>query len=192
MRDSWHKPSKAMGLLVLVIAAALVAVVVSAVRTPGSGQHHTSDSLSSARPRVSPVSPVSPARPCTGTALTPASNVQAAINGAPPGTTFCFGRGVYRVSSLIPKSGDVLDGGDRAAILDGGNSAAFAIYGDSTCPARRMSRSGDLSSGTSIHRCSVDQSRTITARAGLSRTTTSPRTRRPEWRPVTTSGCSVT
>ena len=32
---------------------------------------------------------------------------------------------------LIPKSGDVLDGGNRTAILDGGNSAAYAIYGDS-------------------------------------------------------------
>jgi parallel beta-helix repeat protein len=69
---------------------------------------------------------------CRGTVLTPASNVQAAINHAPPGTTFCFSRGSYRVSSLIPKSGDVLDGGDRAAILVGGKSARYAIYGDST------------------------------------------------------------
>jgi hypothetical protein len=58
--------------------------------------------------------------------------MQAAINNAPPDTTFCFGRGIYGVSSLIPTSRDMLDGGDRAAILDGGNSAPFAIYGDST------------------------------------------------------------
>ena len=58
--------------------------------------------------------------------------MQAAINNAPPGTTFCFGRGIYQVSSIIPKSGDVLDGGDRAAVLVGGNSARYAIYGDST------------------------------------------------------------
>jgi parallel beta-helix repeat protein len=32
----------------------------------------------------------------------------------------------------MPKSGDVLDGGDRAAILVGGKSARYAIYGDST------------------------------------------------------------
>ena len=69
---------------------------------------------------------------CAGTTLTPTSNVQAAINNAPPGTTFCFGRGIYQVSSLIPKSRDVLDGSNRAAVLDGGNSAPFAIYGDST------------------------------------------------------------
>jgi parallel beta-helix repeat protein len=60
--------------------------------------------------------------------------VQAAINDAPPGTTFCFGPGVYHVSALIPKSGDVLDGGGRKAVLDGVNSAFYAIYGDSALP----------------------------------------------------------
>ena len=114
-----------MGLFVLTISAVLVVLVLSAAWALGNGQHPMSDGSSSARPRVSP------APACTGTALTPASNAQAAINYAPPGTTFCFGRGIYRVSSLIPKSRDVLDGGDRAAILDGGNSAPFAIYGDS-------------------------------------------------------------
>jgi parallel beta-helix repeat protein len=92
-------------------------------------QHSTSDNSPSANQRVN-AAPV-----CTGTALTPSSNVRAAINNAPPGTTFCFGRGIYKVSSLIvPKSRDVLDGGNRAAILDGGNSWPYAIYGDSTSP----------------------------------------------------------
>jgi parallel beta-helix repeat protein len=71
---------------------------------------------------------------CTGIALTPTRNVQAVVNGAPPGTTFCFGAGTYRVSSLVPKSGDVLDGGGQAAILDGGHSASYAVYGDSASP----------------------------------------------------------
>jgi len=71
---------------------------------------------------------------CTGRALTPASNVQAAISAAPPGSTFCFGPGIYRVSALIPKSGDVLDGGRQAAILDGGSSASYAVYGNSSSP----------------------------------------------------------
>jgi parallel beta-helix repeat protein len=71
---------------------------------------------------------------CAGTPVTSASKVQAAINSAAPGTTFCFSRGIYRISSLIPKSGDVLDGGNQTAILDGGNSASYAIYGDSTSP----------------------------------------------------------
>ena len=79
-------------------------------------------------------SPVIPKSACVGRALTPASNVQAALNGAPPGTTFCFGRGIYHVSALIPKSGDVLDGRGQAAVLDGGNSASYATYGDSTFP----------------------------------------------------------
>ena len=112
----------------LTISAALVALVLSAAWVLGNGQHPTSDGSSSPRPRVSP------APACAGTALTSASNAQAAINNAPSGTTFCFGHGIYRVSSLIPKSRDVLDGGDRAAILDGGNSAPFAVYGDSTSP----------------------------------------------------------
>ena len=102
---------------------------------PGRRAAVSTTRVAACRPRDRGVrSPVSPARPCTGTALTPASDVQAAINSAPPGTTFCFGRGIYRVSSLIPKSGDVLDGGDRTAILDGGNSAPYAIYGDSASP----------------------------------------------------------
>ncbi len=132
MHNLWHKPSKAVGLLVLAISAVLVTLTLGAASVLGNDQHaatdqhRTSGSLPSANPRIS-AAPV-----CTGTALTPTSNVQAAINNAPPGTTFCFGRGIYRVSSLIPKSRDVLDGGNRAAILDGGNSARYAIYGDST------------------------------------------------------------
>jgi parallel beta-helix repeat protein len=66
--------------------------------------------------------------------LEPASNVQAAINDAPPGSTFCFGPGTYHVSALIPKSGDVLDGDRQAAVLDGGNSASYAVYGNSASP----------------------------------------------------------
>jgi len=116
------------GLFVLAISAVLVLLVLGAVWALGNSQHQhrTSGSLPSASPRVSP------ALVCTGTTLTPASNVQAAINQAPPGTTFCFSRGSYQVSSLIPKSRDVLDGSDRAAILTGGNSAQYAVYGDSS------------------------------------------------------------
>jgi parallel beta-helix repeat protein len=76
-----------------------------------------------------------PGSACTGVALTPGSRVQAVISGASAGTTFCFGRGIYRVSSLVPKSGDVLDGGGQAAVLDGGNSASYAVDGDSVSPA---------------------------------------------------------
>ena len=110
----------------LAISAAITAVVLGAALLLYNGGHRTSASPSFASPRASPASV------CNGTVLTPASNVQAAINHAPPGTTFCFSRGSYRVSSLAPKSGDVLDGGDRAAILVGGKSAYYAIYGDST------------------------------------------------------------
>ncbi len=132
MHGIWHKPSKSLGLFALAISVGLVALVLGAAWALGNGPHRTSDSSSSADRPSSAIPRAGADRPCTGTALTPASNVQAALNHAPPGTTFCFGRGTYRVSSLIPKSGDVLDGGDRAATLDGGNSAQYAIYGDST------------------------------------------------------------
>jgi parallel beta-helix repeat protein len=79
-------------------------------------------------------SQASPSPACNGTALTPTSNQQAAINNAPRGTTFCFGPGTYQVSSLVPKSGDVLDGGRQTAVLDGHNSASYAVYGDSASP----------------------------------------------------------
>ena len=78
--------------------------------------------------------PHRPGPACTGRVLTPASDVQAAISAAPPGTTFCFQAGTYHVSSLIPRPGDVLDGGGQAASLDGGHQAAFAVYGDATAP----------------------------------------------------------
>jgi parallel beta-helix repeat protein len=108
----------------LAISAALVAAVLGAALALGNSGHRVNSSPASPSAKPAPV--------CSGTVLTPTSNVQAAINHAPPGTIFCFSRGSYRVSSLIPKSGDVLDGGDRAAILVGGKSGRVAIYGDST------------------------------------------------------------
>jgi parallel beta-helix repeat protein len=87
--------------------------------------------VSTSPPAGVPTSPPSRSQPCTGHVVTPASDVQAAINDAAPGTTFCFRPGTYHVSALIPKSGDVLNGDGQRAILDGGNSAAYAIYGDS-------------------------------------------------------------
>ncbi len=114
-----------MGLFVLAISVALVALVLGAGWALTDNQHRPSDNSSSASSRVRP------ATVCTGTVLTPASNIQAAINSAPSGTTFCFGRGIYRVSSLIPKSGDVLDGGHWGAVLFGGKTTPYAIYGDS-------------------------------------------------------------
>jgi parallel beta-helix repeat protein len=58
--------------------------------------------------------------------LTPADDVQAAVNAAPTGTTFCFAAGIYNVA-IVPKAGQVFDGGNRAAILDGQNSRQYAF-----------------------------------------------------------------
>jgi parallel beta-helix repeat protein len=113
-----------MRLLLAVVGSILAVLAVGAVWAFAESSHHGAPAPSQAR--------VSPSPGCTGTVLTPASNVQAALNGAPPGTTFCFRAGTYSVSSLRPKSGDVLDGQDRQAILDGGGRARYAVYGDST------------------------------------------------------------
>jgi parallel beta-helix repeat protein len=69
---------------------------------------------------------------CTGTAITPGANVQAAIDAAPVNTTFCFAAGTYNVGSLAPKSGDVFDGGNRTAILDGQNTRQQAFVSSTT------------------------------------------------------------
>jgi parallel beta-helix repeat protein len=123
-----HKPSRLIGLFGLAIVTLVVLLLIGAFWALDNGQQHTPDSPSNATP------PFIGEIACTGTALTPKSDVQAAINHAPPGTTFCFGSGIYHVSVLKPKSGDVLDGGNRVAVLDGGNNAQYAIYGDSTSP----------------------------------------------------------
>ena len=123
MRYNWCKPSTAVRLTVLAVLAAALVLVTSAVGSRDNGQHHV---------RTSSAGGGRPSAGCTGNFLTPDDHVQAAIDRAPPGTTFCFRAGTYRVSSLVPKSGDVLDGDGQAAVLDGGNSAQFAIYGDST------------------------------------------------------------
>jgi parallel beta-helix repeat protein len=132
MHDLWHKTSKSAVLLVLVISAVVVILVLGVVMVLRNDQHRANDQrrASDSSPSANPLVGAAPA--CTGTTLTPASNVQAAINNAPSGTTFCFGRGIYQISSLIPKPHDVLDGGNRAAILEGGKSARYAVYGDST------------------------------------------------------------
>lgn len=64
--------------------------------------------------------------------LTTASNVQAAIDANPGRTWFHFSPGTYTsISFLEPKSGNVLDGGNRAAIFDGQNQPGRAIFSDS-------------------------------------------------------------
>lgn len=116
-------------LTVVAITAALTGLILAATWPQANGPHCSGKGWSVT------VKMPGPGSACAGVALTPASKVQAVISSEPPGTTFCFGRGIYRVSSLVPKSGDVLDGGGQAAVLDGGNSASYAVDGDSASPA---------------------------------------------------------
>ncbi len=57
--------------------------------------------------------------------LSPGSNLQAAIDAAPPGTTFLLQAGVYRMQSLSPKNGDVFTG-QGAVDLNGSQILTFA------------------------------------------------------------------
>jgi parallel beta helix pectate lyase-like protein len=58
--------------------------------------------------------------------LLPTSPVQPAIDSNPPGTSFCFLRGTYRVSSLRPKNGDSFLG-QLTSVLTGDGSAKYAF-----------------------------------------------------------------
>src|SRR4051794_35004222 len=51
--------------------------------------------------------------------LSPGSNIQAAVNSNPEGTTFHLMAGMYRLQSVQPKNGDVFVGDSRAAVLSG-------------------------------------------------------------------------
>ena len=86
---------------------------------------------SSAPTRTSGRTPPPAPTVCSGVALSPSSDLQAAINGAPSGTTFCLASGTYHPSSLAPKSGDVVDGGNRQAVWDGQGTLTYAVHSSS-------------------------------------------------------------
>ena len=66
----------------LMVSAALAVLVLGGAWALAESQHH-----------LSPVSlPRNPAPVCTGINLTTVSDVQVAIDHAPPGSTFCFRR----------------------------------------------------------------------------------------------------
>jgi len=75
---------------------------------------------------VEPAAPAGPAVPvgpqlkaCAGVRVTPADDVQAAIDAHPPGTTFCLAAGTYRLEApLVPRQGDALVG-QVGAVLSG-------------------------------------------------------------------------
>jgi hypothetical protein len=57
--------------------------------------------------------------------LTPGNNIQAAVNAAPPGTTFLLRPGVYRMQSIAPKDGDIFSGQGTSVILNGSQILTF-------------------------------------------------------------------
>ena len=58
-------------------------------------------------------------RSCTGIAVAPTDDVQAAVDAHPEGSTFCLSAGTYRLAvPLVPKRGDAFVG-QRGAVLSG-------------------------------------------------------------------------
>jgi hypothetical protein len=67
---------------------------------------------------IGPVGPVGPiARSCDGVTVEPSDAVQSVIDAHPPGTTYCFSPGTYRLrEALRPRAGDSLIGRQGAVI----------------------------------------------------------------------------
>ena len=102
--------------LVLVAVLAVVLKFVSSPQAPlpGSAPPDSSAAAPGLTGRVGPT-----ARSCQGVAVAPADEIQAAIDSNPPGTTFCFAAGTYRLEEpLAPKAGDALIG-ELGAVLSG-------------------------------------------------------------------------
>jgi len=70
-------------------------------------------------------------RACTGVSVTPATDLQAAVNANPDGTTFCFQPGTYKLrGSVLTKSYDTFMG-QSGVVVDGRARLANAFWGNS-------------------------------------------------------------
>ncbi|MFF0340506.1 right-handed parallel beta-helix repeat-containing protein [Kribbella sp. NPDC004875] len=81
----------------------------------------TTVTVPTAAPAVAVLGPTGPgtAKPCQGTAIPVGVDPQAVIDAAPQGTTFCFARGVHRLTRAVqPRKGDTL-AGEPGAVLSG-------------------------------------------------------------------------
>jgi parallel beta-helix repeat protein len=91
--------------------------------TVGPADDPTSTPTAGPVPTTPPADPdptTPPAAPaCAGTGITPQQDAAAIIAAAPAGTTFCFAKGVHRISEPIqPKTNQVLIG-ETGAVLTG-------------------------------------------------------------------------
>jgi len=129
----WRK-TKVAGAL---IAVALLATSCALLPPPPSGVSTRSSPPKTTEPMPPPPITAAGAQPgigntittvptesssCSGVRLEPGDDLQAAVDAAGPGTTFCLGAGVYRGQELHPKSGDELVGsGAGVTVLNGSN-----------------------------------------------------------------------
>lgn len=98
-----------------------VSPIGSSSSSPTSSSN-TSSSSSSNAPTPTPTT-----ASCVGQAITPVTDIQAAVTSAPEGTTFCFAAGTYTNVSISPKTGQIFNGQNRTAILDGTDTTAYAF-----------------------------------------------------------------
>lgn len=69
---------------------------------------------------------------CDGVQVTPATDLQVAIDAHPQGATFCLSAGTYRLTApLVPKSGQRLVSIEpRTAVLSGDDTTTMAVNGE--------------------------------------------------------------
>jgi len=95
----------------LSVVFTLVAVLAASSCTREPAEHPSQPRAGLAGP-IGLVGPVGPmARACDGVTIEPSGAVQPIIDAHPPGTTYCFSPGTYRLrAALRPKAGDALIG----------------------------------------------------------------------------------
>jgi hypothetical protein len=104
-----------------IAAGCFLAVALLAVSWSWYGTDESTDPSPQSRSGpTGPTGPVGPvARTCAGVALRPGDDLQRIIDANPPGTTYCFSPGTYRIEQpLRPKDGDALIG-HRGAVVSG-------------------------------------------------------------------------
>jgi hypothetical protein len=113
-------PTRRAALLTLLAAVALLltAYAVWSARPASDRAVEAEGSNRQPRPAADAGVPATPI-PCRGVDVRPGDDVQAALRRHPPGATFCFARGVYRISqALVPREGQRLIG-QRGAVISG-------------------------------------------------------------------------
>lgn len=113
-----RKPPSSRSIKAISVAALLL---INGVLTACSSTDDTASAT--APPPAGPTTPIAAgidrAGACEGVAIEPGANVQRVLDSHPAGTTYCFGRGLFRINApLKPQQGDTL-ASSTGAIISG-------------------------------------------------------------------------